>query len=307
MEAGGFIDRSIGADVSYHAISWQKGSNRPSSIKTGGNIHYHVLPLAGTVEQSKDFAQVLFVLSGALRHRVNGETQELSANSVVFLRPDDFHSLLPPETESSCEIIILAFELEMLLSLSKYLENDAFLHLYTEPPVPRTFLMDQSKLNELSVRLLSVNSDCYGSEISKIKIKVALAELFSQFFLEQKLSDEYQPEWLRKLCALMRREENFKAGLTRLYALSGYTPEYLCKAFRRYLDSSPTEFINELRINYAARKLADSEIGIGELAWELNFKSLSRFYHLFHHYYQMSPAKYRARSRIFGKGCLGNG
>lgn len=129
MEAGGFIDRSIGADVSYHAISWQKGSIRPSSIKTGGNIHYHVLPLAGTVEQSKDFAQILFVLSGALRHRVNGETQELSANSVVFLRPDDFHSFLPPESESSCEIIILAFELEMLLSLSTYLENDVFLQI----------------------------------------------------------------------------------------------------------------------------------------------------------------------------------
>ena len=79
------------------------------------------------------------------------------------------------------------------------------------------------------------------------------------------------------------------------------TPEHLCKSFRRYLDKSPTEFINELRINYAARLLADSNEEIGAISYDLNFQSLSRFYHLFKKYYGISPARYRIKARTAKK------
>ena len=52
----------------------------------------------------------------------------------------------------------------------------------------------------------------------------------------------------------------------------------MCKVFRKHLDRSPTEFINELRINHAARLLADSGESIAELAYRLNFQSLSRLF-----------------------------
>ena len=78
--------------------------------------------------------------------------------------------------------------------------------------------------------------------------------------------------------------------------LSGYTPEYLCKIFRKHLGRTPTEFVNELRINYAARMLADSDESIAELAYRLNLQSLSRFYHLFRNQYSCTPAEYRRRA-----------
>lgn len=94
----------------------------------------------------------------------------------------------------------------------------------------------------------------------------------------------------------MKTPENFIPGLKRMQQLSGYTPEYLCKVFRKHLDRSPTEFINELRINHAARLLADSGESIAELAYRLNFQSLSRFYHLFRKQYSSTPAEYRKRA-----------
>lgn len=95
----------------------------------------------------------------------------------------------------------------------------------------------------------------------------------------------------------MRSPANFFAGLRRMQQLSGYTPEHLCKVFRKYLDRTPTAFINEMRINYAARQLSDSDKGVAEIAYELNIQSLSRFYQLFKNQYACTPVEYRRRAR----------
>lgn len=71
------------------------------------------------------------------------------------------------------------------------------------------------------------------------------------------------------------------------------TPGHLCKSFRKYLRRTPTEFLNELRLNAAARRLADTREDILEIAGELNFQSVSQFYHLFKAYYGMTPAAFR--------------
>ena len=94
----------------------------------------------------------------------------------------------------------------------------------------------------------------------------------------------------------MRKPENFIPGLHRMQQLSGYTPEHLCKVFRKYLDKSPTEYVNELRINHAARLLADTDEPIASISYRLNFQSLSRFYHLFRKQYACTPAEYRRRA-----------
>ena len=132
----------------------------------------------------------------------------------------------------------------------------------------------------------------------KIRFKVILVELFTRFFLAPDNAEHASraPEWLDTLCELMRKPENFSPGLHRMQQLSGYTPEHLCKVFRKYLDKSPTEYVNELRINHAARLLADTDEPIASISYRLNFQSLSRFYHLFRKQYACTPAEYRRRA-----------
>jgi AraC family cel operon transcriptional repressor len=71
------------------------------------------------------------------------------------------------------------------------------------------------------------------------------------------------------------------------------TPGHLCKSFRKYLGKTPTDFVNELRINHAAKLLSDSQQDILEIADAMNFQSLSRFYCLFRRQYGVSPGAYR--------------
>ncbi len=298
LELDNFISPAIGAAVSFHSISWNAGEKQ-SSIPSGGNLHYHSLPSGGTVEHTHEFGELILMLTGAIIHRVNGERQLLHANDVVFVRPSDRHGFLPAPGCPSCELLLLSFHLEFFVTISQYLENDEFLHRYTEGVLPAVFHLSEQQMNELSLALLELNERRYSPVQLKIRFKVLLVNLFTRCFLQaaEGAPAEALPDWLRQLCDRMRKPENFIPGLKRMQQLSGYTPEHLCKMFRRHLGKSPTEYINELRINHAARLLADGNQAIAEIAYELNIQSLSRFYHLFRAQYACTPVEYRRRAQ----------
>ncbi len=296
LELDNFINPAVGAEVSFHSISWNR-EHKQTSIPSGGNLHYHSLPAGGTVPHTHEFGELILLLSGSIVHLVNGERQLLEANDVAFVRPSDRHGFLPPEKGGHCELLLLSFCLEFFYTLSQYLENDEFLHRYTESVLPAVCRLPENQMNDLSLQLLNLNAQNIAPSLRKIRFKMLLLQLFTRCFLDsERATNPAAPEWLNMLCSRMRQPENFIPGLKRMQKLSGYTPEYLCKTFRKYLGQSPTEFINELRINHAARLLADSDLGISEIAFELKFQSLSRFYHLFKRQYACTPVEYRKRA-----------
>lgn len=292
------IDHLTGFNISFHSIIWNRGGGT-ESVPTGGNIHYHSIPASGTVPHTHEFAEIVLVLSGGINHMVNGENRHLEAGSLCFVRPSDTHCFKPLADEP-CEMIILAYQLELLLALSHFFENDAFMWRYTEPVLPPTFLLRRDEFDDLANRILNVSSDPFTPlSTMRTKVKVIIADLFTKYFLEDlsSLREEKVPEWLAVLCRKMQQPENLIQGLKRMQHLACCTPEHLCKCFRRYLNKTPTEYLNELKINYAARRLADTKEEILAIALDLNFQSLSRFYHLFKQCYGMAPAQYRKSAK----------
>ena len=303
FERDTFINSQVGADISYHSISWNNSPN-PVLIPSGGNINYHSLPYSGTLPHTHEFAEIIFILSGRIEHHVNGECTTLKTGNICFVRPTDQHYFKPHKREK-CEMIILAYQLELFLTLSKYLENDMFLKQFTAPVTPAIFLLEGTGFTELCNKMLALNSEMLSPYYKKIKIKIIMADIFTRFFIDEMniLSESQVPAWLEDLCERMRNPQNFIIGLKKMQKIAGCTKEHLCKSFKKYLNKTPTEFINELRMSHAARQLSDTNEEIFAIAYDLNIQSLSRFYHLFKRYYAISPAKYRARAKA-GKRIL---
>lgn len=284
----------MNARITCHTIQWSSGPEF-ETMQTGGDLYFHRIPRTGTMTHAHDFSEILLVTSGAVLHRVNGERQRMPAGTLCFVRPDDLHGFQPDDAFDSCEIVMLDFALELFVALSDYLGNAVFLRQLTEPVLPPCFRLDPATTETLYARLLRLNTPAESPDRRSVKLKILLGELYARFFLDEinLLSGSQIPDWLEDLCTAMRREENYVAGIERMQRLACRTPGHLCKSFRKYLGKSPTEFINELRINHAARLLADTREDILLIAEHLNFKSLSRFYHLFRRYYGVSPAAFR--------------
>ena len=284
-----------GAGVSFHLI--QKEASPKSYTLRTGDINYHYIS-EGTALHSHDFAEIFIVLSGAISHYVNGEKQSLEAGALVFIRPSDSHRF-EIAGDKPCEIVNLAYRLELLLDFSRYLENDYFMMEFTAPVLPPVFHISVPDGEKLGRLLLEISSEQIRfPERARIKIKALLSELFTRYFLMRDddsttLSRREVPEWFDTLCSEMRKPENFMRGLDALYQFAGKTPEHLCKCFRKYMKKTPTEFVNELRIHYSAKMLSESDEKIFAISSALGFKSLSRFYKIFRQYYGVSPAKYR--------------
>lgn len=280
--------------ITCHEIKWAT-SGEFKTLQAGGDLYFHTIPCAGTMLHSHDFLEIIFVNNGGVIHKVNAERQHLMAGDLCFLRPDDMHGFAPDNEFESVEIVMLDFDLELALSLSEYLGDDVFLQQMTAPVLPACFKLDPVATTALYTRLLKLNNPSCSAQTRSIKLKVLLGELYTKFFVDEVnlLSESQVPEWFESLCTAMRKKENFIAGVECLQRLAGRTPGHICKAFRKYLRKTPTAFINELRINHAAWQLADTNTEILEIAADLNFQSISRFYALFRAAYGASPAAYR--------------
>ncbi len=302
LEPAERLDPALGARLTAHEIRWETTAAERSPIQLGGNLFYHSAPESGTTPHRHDFLEILLITSGRAVHRINGERQLLETRQLSILRPGDVHSLAPAPGVRSCGYIQWDFQLELFLTLSQYLENDAFLHQLTAPVLPPTFLLEAEVAQELENRLLLLTSDPAAPALRKARLKLLLAEVLTRCFLDEdnRLAEAQVPAWLGELCRKMRQPEHYLAGLPRLQSLACRTPEHLCKSFRRHLGKTPTEFINELKLAHAARLLADSDRELLEIIAELNFHSPSYFHRLFRKYYRLSPAEYRRRARRRG-------
>ena len=83
-----------------------------------------------------------------------------------------------------------------------------------------------------------------------------------------------------------------------LARLAGLSPAALSKFFRRTTGRTITEFVNEVRVGEAARRLIDSTANVSEIAYASGFESLAHFNTTFRRIKQVNPSRFRQLRRM---------
>ena len=65
------------------------------------------------------------------------------------------------------------------------------------------------------------------------------------------------------------------------------------KYMQKYYHTTPTAYLNGLRLNYAVNLLQSSNLSVTDICFEYGFTNLSRFYQLFEREFHMRPAQFR--------------
>ncbi|WP_414705244.1 helix-turn-helix domain-containing protein [Pseudobacteroides sp.] len=74
-----------------------------------------------------------------------------------------------------------------------------------------------------------------------------------------------------------------------MYQLSQKKP----RVFKQFLNMTPTEYINNLRLKYAKHLLLTTKISVIDISLEAGFDNLSHFYHLFKEQMKTPPTQLR--------------
>lgn len=106
-----------------------------------------------------------------------------------------------------------------------------------------------------------------------------------------------RPRWLEDARDRIHVELAARPSLTGLAESVGVHPVTLARAFRREFGCTVGEYVRTLRIERAARQLADTDLALAEIAVSEGFSDQSHFSNLFRRHTGLSPFQFRRVAR----------
>lgn len=105
--------------------------------------------------------------------------------------------------------------------------------------------------------------------------------------------------WFGQLLEWIRIHPTAHLTVQALATRSGRHPDHVARVFRERLGLLPLEYLHRRRADEAKRRLAETELAIKTVAWELGIRDERQFARFFRKQTGMSPTEYRrAYSRI---------
>lgn len=248
------------------------------------------------VEHSHDYYEFFVVNHGSAIHRANGASQSLSRGTAVLMRPDDVHCY--QHMSADFEIINMLVPERTMRAAFDYLGDGFEPERLVDSELPMVSCLSAGDFEVLMVQLeqLVLAKHALRGRSDAVFRFALLNVLFTCFppLTLNTLPD--MPLWLRGLCLEMMKKRNFTEGLPALQRIASKSKEHLARSFRRYLNKSPTEFVNDLRLEYCARRIISTKTKIVDICGDIGFESVSHFYHLFHKRYGLAPNEFRRKA-----------
>lgn len=195
-------------------------------------------------------------------------------------------------SDRSCKLFVLTATVEQLQNALKLygLTYEYFFGLILEERCD--LIINDSSVISKKISQLSEHNEFGNNAFGTVNL---ISEVVFLLVNSNSSSSLNFPQWFSSLLLEMSKPENFKNGLARIKEISNYSQEYLSRCFKSYLNVTPTEYINNLRLEYAAKLLTENDSNILDICFESGFNSEGHFYYLFRKRYHITPAKYRSR------------
>ena len=269
--AEGYIDEE--AEFEYKHI------NRPREI----------FPLM----HDHDYYEFLLVVKGELQHHVNNESFKLQKGHLVFIRPGDCHALLVHD-QQECHFVNLAVMQKTIDDMFCYLGEGVNRKLFLDGVLPPTVFLTSSELQGLLNELDKLNTlPVHDKKRLNTVLRIILIDLLSEYLMTEREKDEILPDWLRRTLDALKDPEYFKSGLPAVKKIACKSDEHLSRSFKKYLDRTPTQYINELRLNFAANQIRFTTKKISEICYDAGFENQSNFHRQFLSFFNYTPNQFR--------------
>ena len=126
-----------------------------------------------------------------------------------------------------------------------------------------------------------------------------ILQYFSEQFelIIQTFGDHSRESVFDDILYYIRHNYNSPLKLGLIAPLFGYSSAYLGKLFLQKTGKTFNAYLNEIRIEQAARLLIDTDMKVYEIATKVGYKKVDHFFQKFRAIQNMSPAEYRKQYR----------
>lgn len=244
-----------------------------------------------TYLHTHDFYELFLIEEGEIHHFINGRQDVMRKGDIYFVRPEDEHCF----QRGNCK---KAQFVNMAFSGNIFQKAEAVMNLYFDTKQngstveihlpPRMELAIQAKMTFLAREKTSLTLMVRQDLVVSILLDCLLL-LYSQQAYEESV-----PEWLEQACLRMRQNQNYLDGLEKFIEIAGKSQEHLTRCMKKYYHVTPTEYINQIRLEQTTILLETTDDSILDIMLECGFNNVSHFNQLFKKNYGLTPSRYRA-------------
>jgi AraC family transcriptional regulator, dual regulator of chb operon len=250
-----------------------------------------------------DFMEIFWIESGSARHWIGGKGRILDCGSLIFVRPEDFHTVGLAARGTKSLLCNLAFPVARWRELkARYLRKHSG---WFAPggPGQRERLVSPRTLDFLHRAGIEFTT----SPRSPLMLDRFILNLAAT--LQEEAAHSIAgaiPPWLRQAIIRVEREGLFRQGPSALTRAAGRSQEHVVRETRRWLGKKPSELINGMRMQHAAALLSGTQQEILDICADCGIENLGHFYSLFRESHGMTPRQYRLRSQRIVRGAAPN-
>lgn len=133
--------------------------------------------------------------------------------------------------------------------------------------------------------------------LSPLAAEGLLLELLAEVSRRAHAHERTPPRWLLRAREMLHERAAEHLTLGEVAATCGVHPVHLARAFRRFYHATAGEYVRQVRVEAACRRLAETDAPLSEIAVAAGFYDQSHFTNTFKRLTRMTPAAFRARTR----------
>ena len=129
-----------------------------------------------------------------------------------------------------------------------------------------------------------------------VETKGILLQLFSRFLEKAFFKQEITDKRIVKVVRHIRENINKSIGIDELASISCLTNDHFIRLFKKEMQCTPIQYINQKKIEKAQLMLLIDDKPIKEIAYDLSFENVSYFYRLFRKMTGTPPNRYKRKT-----------
>jgi AraC family cel operon transcriptional repressor len=241
-----------------------------------------------------DFHELFWVEESEGFHWINDRKVPLQSGDLVLVRDRDTHTFSTGKKEAHLRLVNFAFHARVWTHLRQRYFDGAAVFFSAPTLAARSYRLDEAQLAAIRQAASLLRSGLRDRLQADSFLLSVLALLKADRFNTETTA---APNWIREACTAIGQNRQFAGGMPALSRIAGRSPEHIAREFRRHLNRTPTDVINDARMSHAADRLATSDEDILAIALDCGLENLGHFYRLFHARHGCTPRAYRLQQR----------
>lgn len=253
------------------------------------NLHWH------------EETEIIFLKKGKFRIDINMQKYDLESPAMLFIGSGDIHAI---HGEEGCRESAVVFDMKML-SFEYY---DSVQHQMISPLLNRTVqlpsvIMAKDKTwEELAGLYVKVQEEaCRDTPAARMRVKACLLQIFACMYENEKFINigntvDYESrniENVKKVLGFIQENYGRRISNQDMAEVLQMNAQYFCRYFKKVMGKTPTEYVNEVRVEKAAQYLDRTDRKIIDIAMECGYENMGYFIRRFREQKGVLPSEYR--------------